>query len=101
MYLFKKRTANPYSFLVIDTTLDSDKFFLFRKNLLDRMQKLIMTIDDKIRDEKLQCDINREAARTSASTSGKTDKYEYLTGQEILPSDQSRIIEQAKFTYST
>ena len=60
-----------------------------------------MTIDDKIRDEKLQCDINREAARTSASTSGKTDKYEYLTGQEILPSDQSRIIEQAKFTYST
>ena len=100
MYLFKKRTANPYSFLVIDT-LDSDKFFLFRKNLLDRMQKLIMTIDDKIRDEKLQCDINREAARTSASTSGKTDKYEYLTGQEILHSDQSRIIEQAKFTYST
>ena len=101
MYLFKKRTANPYSFLVIDTTLDSDKFFLFRKNLLDRMQKLIMTIDDKIRDEKLQCDINRETARISASTSGKTDKYEYLTGQEILPSDQSRIIEQAKFTYST
>ena len=60
-----------------------------------------MTIDDKIRDEKLQCDINRETARISASTSGKTDKYEYLTGQEILPSDQSRIIEQAKFTYST
>ena len=60
-----------------------------------------MTIDDKIRDEKLQCDINREAARISSSTSGKTDKYEYLTGQEILPSDHSRIIEQAKFTYST
>ena len=37
MYLFKKRTAKPYSFLVIDTTLASDKFFLFRKNLLDRM----------------------------------------------------------------
>ena len=37
MYLFKKRTANPYSFLDIDTNLDSDKFFLFRKNLLDRM----------------------------------------------------------------
>ena len=58
-----------------------------------------MTIDDKIRDEKLQYDINREAANVSALSSGKIDKYEYLTGQEILPSDQSRIIEQAKFTY--
>ena len=58
-----------------------------------------MTIDDKIRDEKLQYDINREAANISALSSGKIDKYEYLTGQEILPSDQSRIIEQAKFTY--
>ena len=59
-----------------------------------------MTIDDKIRDEKLQYDINREAAKISALSSGKIDKYEYLTGEEILPSDQSRIIEQAKFTYS-
>ena len=58
-----------------------------------------MTIDDKIRDEKLQYDINREAANISALSSVKIDKYEYLTGQEILPSDQSRIIEQAKFTY--
>ena len=59
-----------------------------------------MTIDDKIRDEKLEYDINREAAKISALLSGKIDKYEYLTGEEILPSDQSRIIEQAKFTYS-
>ena len=59
-----------------------------------------MTIDDKIKDEKLQYDINREAAKISALSSGKIDKYEYLTGEEILPSDQSRIIEQAKFTYS-
>ena len=59
-----------------------------------------MTIDDKIRDEKLQYDINREAAKISALLSGKIDKYEYLTGEEILPSDQSRILEQAKFTYS-
>ena len=57
-----------------------------------------MTIDDKIRDEKLQYDINREAAKISALSSRKIDKYEYLTGEEILPSDQSRIIEQAKFT---
>ena len=59
-----------------------------------------MTINDKIIDEKLQSDINREAAKISALSSRKIDKYEYLTGEEILPSDQSRIIEQAKFTYS-
>ena len=59
-----------------------------------------MTIDDKIRDEKLQYDINREAAKIPALSSGKIDKYEYLTGEEILPRDQKRAIEQAKFTYS-
>ena len=59
-----------------------------------------MTIDDKIKDEILQYDINREAARISALPSGKIKKYEHLTGEEILPSDQSRIIEQANFTYS-
>ena len=59
-----------------------------------------MTIDVKIRDEKLPYKIKREAAKISALLSGKIDKYEYLTGEEILPSDQSRVIEQAKFTYS-
>ena len=59
-----------------------------------------MTIDDKIRDEKLQYDINREQAKMSALSSGKIDKYEFLTGEEILSSDQSRTIEQANFTYS-
>ena len=59
-----------------------------------------MTIDDQIRDEKLQYDINREAAKISALSSGKIDKYEYLTGEDISPSNQKQIIEQAKFTYS-
>ena len=59
-----------------------------------------MTIGDKIRDEKLQCNINREAAKISALPSGKIDKYEYLTGEGIEPSDQRAVIEQAKFTYS-
>ena len=59
-----------------------------------------MTLDDKIIDEKLQYDINREAAKISALSSSKIDKYEYLSGEEILSSDQSRIIEQTKFTYS-
>ena len=55
-----------------------------------------MTIDHKIRDEKLQY----ETVTMSALSSGKTDKYEYLIDEEISPSDQSRVIEQAKFTYS-
>ena len=59
-----------------------------------------MIIDDQIRDEKLQYDINREAAKISALSSNKFNKYEYLTGEEILPSNQKQIIEQAKFTYS-
>ena len=59
-----------------------------------------MTIDDQIKDEKLQYGINREAAKISALSSGKINKYDYLTGEEILPSNQKQIIEQAKFTYS-
>ena len=59
-----------------------------------------MTIDDRIRDEKLEYNINRGAAKISALSSGKIDKHEYLTGKEVLPSDQSRIIEQAKVTHS-
>ena len=59
-----------------------------------------MTINNQIRDEKLQYDINREAAKISALSSNKIGKYEYLTGEEILPSNQKQIIEQAKFTYS-
>ena len=60
-----------------------------------------MTIDDQIRDEKLQYDINREAAKISALSSSKINKYEYLTGEEILPSNQNQMIEQAKFSYSS
>ena len=47
-----------------------------------------------IRDNKLQHDINREATKVS-----EIDKYEYLTGNEILLSDKNRIIEQAKLTF--
>ena len=59
-----------------------------------------MTIDDQIKDEKLQHNINREAAKISAFSSGKFSKYEYLTGEEILPSNKQKITEQAKFEYS-
>ena len=60
-----------------------------------------MTTNDPIRDEKLQYDINRKVAELSALSSGKIDKYEYFTGEEILLSNQQQIIEQAKFTYSS
>ena len=59
-----------------------------------------MTISDQIRDEKLQHNIDREAAKISALSSKKFNKYEYLTGEEILPSNQKQMIQQAKFTYS-
>ena len=59
-----------------------------------------MTIDNQIKDEKLQRNINREAAKISALSSGRLHKCEYLTGEDILPSNQQQIIEQAKFTYS-
>ena len=60
----------------------------------------MMTINDQIEDDKLQYDINREAAKISALWSGKLHKYEYLNGEDILPSNQQQIIEQTKFTYS-
>ena len=59
-----------------------------------------MTIEDQIKDKKLQYDINRKAAKISALSSGKLDKYEYRTSEEILPSNQQQIIQQAKFNYS-
>ena len=96
----KKCTAEPYSFLVNDTILSSDTLLRFRKHLLKKIYNKIMTIDDQIRDENLQHFINIEAAKISGLSSGKLDKYEYLTGKEILSSNQKQIIEQAKFNYS-
>ena len=59
-----------------------------------------MTTGGQIRDEKLQYNITREAAKISALPSGKINKCEYLSSNEILPSNQQQISEQAKFTYS-
>ena len=58
-----------------------------------------MALNDQIRDETLQYDINREAAKVSALSSGRIHKYEYLTGEDILPYNQQQLIEQARFTY--
>ena len=59
-----------------------------------------MIIDEKIKNEKLQYDVNRKAAKISVLSSSKIIEYEYLTGEEILPSDQYKIIKKFKFTYS-
>ena len=99
MILYKKCPAKPYTFLVIDTTLVSANSSCLRKNLLKRIEKLMKTIDDKIIDEKLQYDINRGAVKMSALLSGKIDKYELLTGEQVFTPDQSRVLEQSKFTY--
>ena len=60
----------------------------------------IMTVNDQIRDEKLQYDINRKTAKISSLSSGIIQKHEYLTGEDILSSNQQQIKQQAKFTYS-
>ena len=76
---------------MIDTTLASDIFLRFRE---------IIKSDDKIRYEKLLYNINTEAVKISALLSGKTDKFESITGEEISPSNRSHVIEQAKCMYS-
>ena len=81
------------SFLVNDTTFASNNLLRFRKKLFG--------IYLEIRVEKLQYDINRKAAKISALSSGKIHKYEDLTGEDILPSNQQQIIEQTKFTDSS
>ena len=96
--MHKRCIAKPYPFLVNDAMLASDNPLRFRKLFLTRNK--IMTVIDQIRDGKLQYDINGEATKISALSSGKIDKYEYLTDEEILPSNQEQIIEQGKFTYS-
>ena len=66
MNLYKKTTARPYSFFVFDTTLASNSSSRFRKNYSKGIEKLIMTIDDKVKDKEPQYNINREAAKISA-----------------------------------
>ena len=82
--IFKKNTLQNDILLVIDATLVSDNPLSFRENLLEGIKIIIMTIDDKIRDEKLQYDVDREVVKILALSSGKIDKYEYLTDEEIL-----------------
>ena len=58
----------------------------------------IMTIDDKIKDERIQSNINWKSSKISVLLSDKTDKHEYLTGEEILPSEEIKMIEPVSFS---
>ena len=69
--IFKKNVLQNDILLVIDTTLMSDNPLRFRENLLEGIKIIIMTIDDKIRDEKLQYDVDREAVKILALSSRK------------------------------
>ena len=77
--------------MVNDTTLPSDNSLRFRKNLLKINYNKIMATDDQIENEKLQYNINIKAAKISALSLDKIDKYEYLTGEETLQSNQKKI----------
>ena len=85
MNIYKKCITEPYSFSVNDIQLYHQISFMVQKESFEIICNKIMTIEDQMRDEKLQYDINTEAARISALSSGTIDKYEYLTGEEILP----------------
>ena len=61
--------------------------------------KTLPSDNTKITDENAQYNVNREAAKIILLASDKIDKYKYFTGEEMLPSDQSRMIEKAKFSY--
>ena len=96
--IYKKCTADPYYFLVKDVTLASDN--PLEKNILTYICNKIMTTNDQIRDEKLQYGINKKAAEISPLSSGKIENSEYLTGKDVLLSNQQQIIERTKLTYS-
>ena len=91
MKIHEKYTAELYSFLVNDATLPSNNLLRFRQNILEWIFNEIMTTDDQIKGEKLQYDINREAAKISVLSSGEIDKYKCLTDEKILPKTNKRI----------
>ena len=103
MKTYRECTKEPYSFLIIDTTLSSTNPLKFRKNLFDTLQKMIVTdqiktLDRKIKQNEEQYDLDREAAKISALSSNNLDKYECLTGEDL--GLQPSTAEKAKFEYS-
>ena len=84
MNLYLNDTVKTFFFLVTDNALALDNPLSFRRNPLEKIPKLIMAINDKIRDEKLQYRISREVANIPLLSSGNTHKYKYIIREEIL-----------------
>ena len=94
-HFFVMKIPNKRELQQIDLNHSSDIDFkdfikIYKKCTAEPYSNKIMTIQDQIIDEKLQYDIYRDAAKISALSSGKIDKYEYLTGEEMLPSNQQQ-----------
>ena len=102
MKMYKESTREPYSFLTIDTTLPASDPLRFTKIILIIIKMTVADqlkiIDDKIKANQAQYDLDRLAAKIYPLSSGELRKYEYLTGEDsgYKPS----VIEQAKFDYS-
>ena len=103
MKIYRKRTSEPYSFLTIDTTLPANNFFKIKKKSFRFIIKMTLTdelkiLDDKIKENQAQYDLDREAAKISALSSRELDKYEYLNGRDsgVKPG----AVEKVKFEYS-
>ena len=96
-------TKEPYSFLTIDTTLPADNPMRFRKNFFRfsfikmTLTKKFKILDDKIKSNKAQYDLDREAAKIFALSSGELKKYEYLTGEDL--GYKPKVLEKVKFQY--
>ena len=91
-------TKEPYSFLTVDTTLPANNSMRFRKFIKMTLTEPVKILDDKIKANKAQYDLNREAAKISALSSSELEKYECLTGEDL--GYKPDVIQKAKFEYS-
>ena len=101
--IYRKCTSEPYPFLNIDTTFPADNHLRFTKKSVRFIIKMTLTdelkiLDDKIKENQAQYDVDREVAKISALSSGELEKYEYLTGEDF--GYIHRVVEKAKFEYS-
>ena len=58
----------------------------------------VKILDNKIKVNKAQYELNRETAKISALSSGELEKYEYLTGEDL--GYHPDVAQNAKFDYS-
>ena len=90
--------------MTIDTTVSSSDPMRFRKNFSESLYKKrtvidqLKILDNKIRANRAQYDLDRKNTEISAFSGDELEKYEYLTGKdlEINPS----VVDKAKFEYS-